>query len=99
MALDMFMTANGYLLFINGDDMYRLAKDTVEANMKGIRADDLLAQLAKRIESESVLFDALLAGPVLKILPRAAEMHAAMVSERDTIRLHPLNSRGPDDLD
>lgn len=26
MALDMFMTANGYLLFINGDDMYQLAK-------------------------------------------------------------------------
>ena len=92
MALDLFMTANDHLLYIGGDDMYRLAKDTVEANMKGIKVDDLLAQLATRIESESMFFDLLLNEGVLKRFPKGAEMHAKMVSERDTIRLHPLNS-------
>jgi death-on-curing protein len=96
MALDMFMTANGYLLIINDADMYRLAKDTVEANMKGVKVDDLLAQLAAKIESESVIFDALVTQPVLKIIPKVAEFHAALVSEKDTIRLHPLNSSQPD---
>jgi death-on-curing protein len=91
-ALDLFMTANGYLLFISDADMYRLAKDTVEANMKGIKLDDLLAQIAVKIEAESVVFDALLTPPVLKRVPRATELHAMLVSERDTIRLHPFNS-------
>jgi death-on-curing family protein len=95
MVLDLFMTANGYLLLINGADMYRLAKDTVEANMKGIKLDDLLVQLAAKIESESVIFDALLTQPVLKLVPKAVELHAMLVSERDTIRLHPLNSSEP----
>jgi len=65
--------------------------------MKGIKVDDLLAQLAARIDSESIEFDALLSEPVLKILPRAAEMHAAMVSERDAILRHPLNSQDDSD--
>jgi death-on-curing protein len=93
MALDLFMMANDHLLYIGGDDMYRLAKDTVEANMKGIKVDDLLAQLAARIESEAMFFDLLINAEVLKRFPKGAEMHARMVSARDTIRLHPLNSQ------
>lgn len=79
-------------LYINDADMYHLAKDTVEANAKGIKADDLLAQLATRIESESMPFDALLAEGVLRVFPRGADLHAMMVLERDNIRLHQLNS-------
>jgi hypothetical protein len=68
-----------------------LAKATVEANAKGIKADDLLAQLTTRIESESMPFDSLLAEGVLKLFPRGADLHAMMVLERDNIRLHQLN--------
>jgi death-on-curing family protein len=92
MALDMFMTANDHFLFINDNDMYQLSKDTVEANMKGIKADALLAQIATRIESESMPFGGLVTEEALKQFPRGAELHAMIVSERDNIRLHPLNS-------
>jgi hypothetical protein len=82
MASDLFMTANGYLPFINGDDMYQLAKSTVEANMRGIKVDDLLAQLADRIESESAEFDALLDERVLEIFPKVAELRNGDFRER-----------------
>ena len=56
MVLDMFLTANEYLLLMNNQDIYELAKNTVQANMKGASLDSILGLLTERIEGESISF-------------------------------------------
>lgn len=91
LALDMFLTANGRCLLINNDDIYALAKDTVEAKQKGVPLDLTLDRIAKHIEAESVDFDALRSLDTVKLNPKLLDLYHLVVQERDHIRANPLN--------
>jgi death on curing protein len=92
MVLDMFLTANGVVLLINNDDVYQLAKSTVEANQKGVSVDAVLRDLTARLEAESMALEDLRDPALSERVPGLAELYAQLQWERDSIRSHPLNN-------
>ncbi len=48
-ALDVFLTINDHWLSMNPDQVYELAKSTVTANLNGIKADQVRADLTEKI--------------------------------------------------
>ncbi len=59
MALDMFMTANGFCLLMSNDHVYAMSKATAEANLSRQGLDDVLQRIASAVNAFSVPFEAL----------------------------------------
>lgn len=91
MGVDMFLTANEVFLLINNDDMYSLAKDTVEAKKNGEPLDSALARLVARFETESVRFKAFRQLVAKKKYAHFKDVYDGLKKERSSIRSHPLN--------
>lgn len=91
MGVDMFLTANEIFLLINNDDVYALAKQTVEANQHGDSLSLVLDRLTTRIEAESMTFEGF--GEFVSQPRRARfrDVYTNLQRERDSIRGHPLN--------
>jgi hypothetical protein len=78
MALDQFSIANGYVLTISNEDMYRLARLTAsyrESKDQPISAKEMMALIAEFIEQNLVPFSVLRTFDIqlaILILPHAA---------------------------
>jgi prophage maintenance system killer protein len=96
MALDMFMTANHRCLLLGNEDVYELAKDTAESNLKRISNEGILARLASKIDDYTVLFELLKAEPY-KNVPDIEFLYQQCLSEQERICKHPLNHPQPGD--
>jgi death-on-curing family protein len=53
-GLDLFLLVNGYLLAMSSEEVYEVAKATATANQQGLNAEDVVSDLAKKIDSSSV---------------------------------------------
>jgi death-on-curing protein len=53
-ALDIFLTMNQHLLVMTSDEVYLLAKETVQANQQGIPLDDLMNSLSLKIKASMI---------------------------------------------
>jgi death on curing protein len=92
MALDLFLTANSYWLLMTNEDVYELAKTTVEANLNGVSPDAVINELSQRIENESVSFETLSNPELQAKYPRLKNMHAMLINISKATRDNPLNA-------
>lgn len=53
-ALDFFLAINNYLLAMTSDEIYELAKSTVQANGEGQSLESIMANLSSRIAASTV---------------------------------------------
>ncbi len=89
-ALDMFLTANGYCLALNNDDSYNLAKRTATHNLEGRKSDGVLREITELLEQNSVQIEELNKEPVKRI-PRIQRLYEQTLIEQSSIINHPLN--------
>jgi death-on-curing family protein len=54
LALDMFLVLNKHILTMPSDAVYKMAKDTAQANKAGISSDVLMADLTQQIGSNII---------------------------------------------
>lgn len=93
MGIDMFLTANGVFLLISNDDMYALAKQTVEANQRGEPLDHSLDRLATRIAAESISFEDFAEFVANAEYAQFKDVYEGLLADRVFVRTHPLNAR------
>jgi death-on-curing protein len=94
MALDMFMTANHRCLLLSNEDVYEMAKDTAESNLKRASNEGILARLASKIDDNAVLFELLKAEPYRDV-PGIDFLYQHCLREQEEICRHPLNQPQP----
>jgi death-on-curing family protein len=53
-ALDLFLTANGQFLYLDNEDMYRLAVDTASYVPRGISHEQMLARITEEVRRNTM---------------------------------------------
>lgn len=53
-ALDFFLIANGRILALSNEEMYKIATDTAKANQEGRRPDDVMVELSSTLAEQTV---------------------------------------------
>lgn len=84
-SVDCFLTANGMWLAMTNDQMYKLANKTATHNERGMRPDDLLADIGAIFREFTV--------PIEELAnePEHRELYEYARANRTAIRNHPTN--------
>ncbi len=89
LALDNFLLANGYLLNLTNDAMYKLAKRTATYKERGLSLDQSMSEISDSIGESSVSL------PLLKEASKGdsalAELYADALKLRKSLRTSKLN--------
>jgi len=85
LALDHFLMANGRLLILTNEEMYRLAKETATYNERKMTHKQIFRHIARTIRRSSVPISKLKKSPAFSILYENLRGLSA------NIRNHPLN--------
>jgi death-on-curing protein len=87
-ALDLFLTANGFFLYLDNDRMYQLARETASYVPVGVSHAQMLATITEAVKDNSMRFAK---------MPEANLQHVVLAArrERRAIRKHPYNLASP----
>ena len=84
-ALDLFLSANGFFLYLENDPMYELAKDTASYVPKGITHEQTVARIAEAVRNNSMPLEKMQENGLEKLLRSARRI-------RKAVRDHPFNA-------
>ena len=87
-ALDLFLTANGFYLYLDNDRMYQLAKDAASYVPLGVTHEQMLARILGAVQENSM--------PLAGMKDHNLE-HTVRVAQkiRRAVRKHPYNLASP----
>jgi death-on-curing family protein len=87
-ALDLFLTANGFFLYLENEGMYQLAKDTASYIPQGITHEQILARITGAVKDNTM--------PHAKMKESGLD-HVALAARRirKAVRKHPHNLTSP----
>lgn len=88
-ALDHFLVANGFILFLSNDDMYLLAEETASYRQRGVSHEDALANIVSAIRDNVVSLEELRAE--IKVYPQLRKAYGSSVKMRRAVRQDGLN--------
>ncbi len=87
-ALDLFLNANSLFLYLDDEQMYRLAKDTASYVPKGIPHQQMLARITEAVRGKSIAFADMKEGSMARLVDELLKMQRR-------IRRHPYNRNSP----
>lgn len=99
MALDMFLSANGYCLLMNNADVYSMAKATAQANQNNEEPEAVLARITEVLRGFARPFQDLLESPIFKHIPSIDMLHRYHLETQHAIRSNYRNQPQPDEND